>query len=209
MIQVYFHFSYNGDVWNQSPSKTHRKHAYARIANYLEQPFIVGGSDNGNTITERLSSLGIWEQENKWPFSNRIFNYATVSRKLNDPSSDYVLIIGGQTGEEGEQAQSDRIAKFAAGLTKWTIVGHLQHPRHSHSAIQNAKNQILVVGGDDLRYSEQPKFISIKIFRDTEQLFLDDDGYKYQSYLGSPRLYNFRLWPLLIHVNDLGYCWFP
>ena len=148
-IKFYDDFSYNGDTWNESPSKTKRKHAYARIANYLEQPFIVGGSDSGNTITERLSSLGIWEQDNKWPFSNRIFNYATVSRKLNDKYSDYVLIIGGQTGDGSEQ--SDQIAKFADGLSKWTIVGHLQQPRHSHSAIQNSNNQILVVGGDDLR----------------------------------------------------------
>ena len=142
--------SFNGDKFEELPTKTNRKHAYARIANFGDQPFVVGGSDVGNTVTERLSSLGIWEETNKWPFSNRIYNYATVSRKL-DYESDYVLIIGGQTGEGSEQAQSDRIAKYADGLQRWTIVGHLKQPRYGHSAIQNAKNQILVVGGDDLR----------------------------------------------------------
>ena len=142
--------SFNGDIFQELPTKTNRKHAYARIANFGDQPFVVGGSDVGNRVTERLSSLGIWEKTNDWPFSNRIYNYATVSRKL-DYESDYVLIIGGQTGEGSEQAQSDRIAKYADGLQRWTIVGHLKQPRYGHSAIQNAKNQILVVGGDDLR----------------------------------------------------------
>ena len=154
MMQIQFndYLSYNGDVWHESPSRTNRKHAYARIANYREQPFIVGGSDSGNTVTELLNSIGIWEKTNNWPFSNRIYNYATVSRNFNDPGiDDHVLIIGGQTGEGSEHAQSDRIAKFTDGMSKWSIVGHLQQPRHSHSVIANGKNEILVVGGDDLR----------------------------------------------------------
>ena len=150
-LALNYNLSYNGDAWNESPSRTSRKHAYARIANYLGQPFVVGGSDTGNTVTERLNSIGIWQKTNEWPFSNRIFNYATVSRNFDDSRDDYVLIIGGQTGEGPEHAQSDRIAKFADGVSKWSIVGHLQQPRHSHSVITNAKNQILVVGGDDLR----------------------------------------------------------
>ena len=100
-----------------------------------------------------MNSLGVWEQDQNWPFSNRIYNYATVSRNLRryNDFETYVLIIGGQTGEGGEQEQSDRIVKFSDGVQKWTIVGHLQQPRHSHSVISNAKNQILVVGGDDFR----------------------------------------------------------
>ena len=89
--------SFNGDIFQQLPTKTNRKHAYARIANFADQPFVVGGSESGNTKTERLSSLGIWEKTNEWPFSNRIYNYATVSRnpdRYNDYDS-YVLIIGG------------------------------------------------------------------------------------------------------------------
>ena len=145
------YLSYNGDTWYESPSRTNRKHPYARIANYRDQPFIVGGSDSGNTMTERLNSIGIWEKTNEWPFSNRIYNYATVSGLYDRYKNDYILIIGGQTGEGSEHAQSDQIAKFADGVSKWSIVGHLQQPRHGHSAIQNAKNQILIVGGDDLR----------------------------------------------------------
>ena len=144
--------SFNGDTFGQLPGQTSRTHAYGRIANYSGQPFIVGGSDSGNKITEKLSFLGAWEKDSDWPFSNRIYNYATVSRNFNDPGiDDHVLIIGGQTGEGSEHAQSDQIAKFTDGMSKWSIVGHLQQPRHSHSVIANGKNEILIVGGDDLR----------------------------------------------------------
>ena len=88
-------FSYNGDKFQEVPTKTNRKHAYARIANFEDQPFVVGGSDSGNKITERLNSLGVWEQDQNWPFSNRIYNYATISRnkdRYND-YENYVLII--------------------------------------------------------------------------------------------------------------------
>ena len=99
-----------------------------------------------------MSFLGAWEKDSDWPFSNRIYNYATVSRNFNDPDiDDHVLIIGGQTGEALEEAQSDMVAKFMDGLQKWTIVGRLQQRRYDHSVIENANNQILVVGGNDLR----------------------------------------------------------
>ena len=145
-------FSYNGDTWGIIPGKTRSTHAFGRIANFDEQPMIVGGSESGNTVTERLSSLGIWEQDSQWPFSNRIYNYATISRNFDGYyPNNYVLILGGQTGELNENAQSDRIVKFMDGLSKWSIVGHLQQRRHSHSAIDVGDNQILVVGGTDLR----------------------------------------------------------
>ena len=144
-------FSFNGDNFGQLPGQTSRTHAYGRIANYSGQPFIVGGQDSGNKVTEKLSFLGAWEKDSDWPFSNRIYNYATVSRNFGDPKTDHVLIIGGQTGEALEEAQSDMVAKFMDGLQKWTVVGRLQQRRYDHSVIENANNQILVVGGNDLR----------------------------------------------------------
>ena len=144
-------FSFNGDNFGQLPGQTSRTHAYGRIANYSGQPFIVGGNDSGNKVTEKLSFLGAWEKDSDWPFSNRIYNYATVSRNFGDPATDHVLIIGGQTGEALEEAQSDMVAKFMDGLQKWTVVGRLQQRRYDHSVIENANNQILVVGGNDLR----------------------------------------------------------
>ena len=67
------------------------------------------------------------------------------------PSSPWRRGGGGQTGEALEEAQSDMVAKFMDGLQKWTVVGRLQQRRYDHSVIENANNQILVVGGNDLR----------------------------------------------------------
>ena len=43
------------------------------------------------------------------------------------------------------------------------------------------------------------------LFRDTEELFLEEDG-RYRSYLGSPQLFNYHHWPLLILVDDFYLC---
>ena len=95
--------------------------------------------------SERLGFLGLWESDSDWPFSNRIYNYATISK------DDHILIIGGYTSEPLEAAESDIVAKFADGLVKWTTVGTLKQRRYYHAAIENSKNQILVVGGSNLR----------------------------------------------------------
>ena len=102
-------------------------------------------------MTERLNSLGVWERDSDWPFSNRIYNYATVSRHFDDYNRNYVLIIGGLTGEAHQETQSDKIVQFMNGMSKWSIVGHLQQRRHSHSVLDIDQTQILVVGGNDLR----------------------------------------------------------
>ena len=44
--------------------------------------------------------------------------------------------------------------------------------------------------------------------RDTEELFLEEDG-RYRSYLGSPQLFNYHHWPLLILVDELNFCTVP
>ena len=105
-------------------------------------------SINETFTSERLSFLGIWEGQDDWPFSNRIFNYATISK------DEYLLIIGGFTGESFEAAESDLVAKFAEGQDAWTVMGRLQQRRYSHGVIGNSDDRILVVGGNNLRFSK-------------------------------------------------------
>ena len=144
-------FSYNGDSFGQLPGQTTTSHSYGRLANYSGQPFVVGGQSS--KITEKLNFLGSWEKESDWPFTKYIYNYATVSRNFDDPAiEDHVLIIGGQTGEANGEFLSDRVAKFMDGLQQWSIVGRLNQRRYDHSVVENANNQILVIGGNDLRY---------------------------------------------------------
>ena len=85
-------------------------------------------------------------------------------------------------------------------------MGTLKQRRYYHAAIENSKNQILVVGGSNLRLNLRKLSRSNlnKYSRDTEELMLEENG-NYRSYLSSPQLYNYQNTPLLMLV-DFDYC---
>ena len=95
-----------------------------------------------------MSFLGAWEDQENWPFSDQIYDYATISK------DDYILIIGGFTGESFEAAESDIVAKFAEVRPKWSSIGKLQQRRYSHGVIGNSEDRILVIGGNNLRFEK-------------------------------------------------------
>ena len=141
-------------------------------------------------------------------FQTEFINMPRNKDRYND-YENYVLIIGGQTGERGDQEewQNSEILWWSAKM-EYCRTSLTTSPFWLLEAMILGKKNYWNLTVPPYSKSYLLGYKTSLIYRDTEQLFLEDDG-KYRSYLGSPRLYNFRLWPLLIPVDDLNYCWFP
>ena len=126
----YQHFRYNGEF-----SKTNSPkfiHDGVQMVSYKDEPFIIGDYKHNNIEFMHLS-YNLWYSISRYPFQERIFGYAAVSRP------NKIFLFGGCCDDSWSL-----ISLFEND--RWIKIGYLAQGRLNHKAIIYGTD-VMIVGG--------------------------------------------------------------